>query len=329
MCGANRFALFCLVLALATSFGGARARAEPSASERETARGAMDEGDRLRAAGDLQAALTNYKAADEIMHVPTTGIEVARTLTQLGLLVEARSAAIDIAHLPLGASEPAVFTEARRDAIALAAELEPRIPSIATQVQPKTAAYSLSIDGVELRSQARSLPFRTNPGEHVVSVKAPGFVTVTKQFTLAEAERRIMAIELKALPAPPIVQPVSADQTSDSGHAGRMRGYIGLGAGGAVFLVGAVSGIVSIVQTNDLKPQCQAGCPAAARGKLDSANALANVANIAIPLGLIGIAYGVYELVTAAPARPPSAAMQHVHVEASAQGAYASWRGEL
>jgi hypothetical protein len=318
---------------MATSFGSTRARAEPSASERETARGAMDEGDRLRAAGDLQAALTNYRAADEIMHVPTTGIEVARTLTQLGLLVEARSAAIDTAHLPLGASEPAVFTEARRDATALAAELEPRIPSIATQVQPKTAAYSLNIDRVELPSQARSLPFRTNPGEHVVSVKAPGFATVTKQFTLAEAERRILAIELKASPVPPVAQPAlahsSADEINDSGHAARMRGYIGLGAGGAVFLAGAVSGIVSIVQTHDLKPQCQAGCPAAARGKLDSANALANVANVAIPLGLIGIAYGVYELVTAAPAPPPLAATQRLHVEASAQGAYASWRGEL
>ena len=58
--------------------------------DRETARTLMQQGRELTAKGDLKEALKRFKGADDIMHVPTTGLEVARTQAPLGLLVEAR-----------------------------------------------------------------------------------------------------------------------------------------------------------------------------------------------------------------------------------------------
>jgi hypothetical protein len=323
----------CLLCGWGLLFGSAHARAEPSAAERETARRAMDDGDRLRAAGDLQAALASYKAAHEIMRVPTTGIEVARTQTELGLLVEARSQAIDTANLPTLAGEPAVFGAARRAAADLSAELEPRIPSITTVVAPSVAAYTLSIDEVRLPGQARLIAFRTNPGKHVVVVEAPGYRSVVRQVLLAEAEQHALQITLERA-LPPAAEPVQAasaasDGTRDDGHAMRMRGYISLGAGGAIFVAGAIAGIASAVQTHDLKGQCPSGvCPASVEHSLASANTLANVANIAIPIGLLGVAFGVYELIEA-PSTPQPAASSAVSIQVNARGAYASWGGAL
>ena len=48
------------------------------------------------ATNDLEGALKRYEAAHEIMGVPTTGIEVARTRAKLGQLVEARAVAIEL-----------------------------------------------------------------------------------------------------------------------------------------------------------------------------------------------------------------------------------------
>ena len=66
------------------------ARADPTAADRETARTLMDQGNVLKDKGNLEEALKRFKAADEIMHVPTTAVPVAKLQVALGLLVEAR-----------------------------------------------------------------------------------------------------------------------------------------------------------------------------------------------------------------------------------------------
>src|SRR5262249_27770672 len=71
-----RAAGFLTAAALVT---GAAWAAEPSAVDRESARAYMAEGRQKRDAGDLKAALRAFQAADAVMHVPTTGFEVAKT----------------------------------------------------------------------------------------------------------------------------------------------------------------------------------------------------------------------------------------------------------
>jgi isocitrate lyase len=82
--------------------------------QRNTARDLMDQGDERVAHQDYAAALTLYRAAHDIMNVPTTGIEVARTLSSLGKLVEARDAALEVLKLPEAPNEPNSRSRASR-----------------------------------------------------------------------------------------------------------------------------------------------------------------------------------------------------------------------
>lgn len=291
----------------------AAAAAEPTPAERETARGLMQTGDELRASGDLPAALARYQSAHALMHVPTTGLEVARVQAELGLLVEARSAAAEVINLPLAAAaEPLVFTQAREAAARLSSELEPRVPSLTTEVTPAGVAYTLTIDNVTLPADARGVAYRTNPGAHTVVVQAEGYVAQSQQVTLAERQVQTLRVQLVArYGMNPSSPPSAAAQgryprapaaamtsTSDSDPAGpgRLRGILGLSIGGAVLIAGGVCGVLSVVQTKTEKDKCEAGrCD---RDGLSGANTLANVSNVTIPLGALGIGYGIFELAT-------------------------------
>lgn len=188
-------------LALTLLGSAVRADSQPTAADRETARALMEEGDQLIAKGELPAALTRYTAAHALVHIPTTGLEVARTQVKLGLLVEARGLALEIANSPATSGEPRVFSSARSAAAQLAQELAPRIPSLRTEVTPATVGYSLTIDGVTLPSAARTIAYRTNPGPHVIVVAAPGYVSQRKELKLKEREAATLPIALT--PAPP------------------------------------------------------------------------------------------------------------------------------
>jgi hypothetical protein len=196
-------ACLCAWLCAASPIGLAQTpQTPPSAAERETARALMQEGDQLTAAGNLQEALVRYTAAHALVHIPTTGLEVARTQAKLGRLVEARGLALEISGGAATKGEPRLFASARSAAADLARELEPRIPSVRTQVSPANAQYALTIDGVTLPSAARMIAYRTNPGLHSVLVAAPGYVSQRKEVKLSERQAATLTIALT--PAPPI-----------------------------------------------------------------------------------------------------------------------------
>src|SRR4051812_43706642 len=121
-------------LIAAVLLGASPASADPSLSDRETARSLMDDGDAKRDKGDFKAALKSYEAADAIMHVPTTGLEVARAQAQLGLLLEARETLGRVGRVAPKPTDPAAFTAARKTAEQLMAELGARIPSVTVLV---------------------------------------------------------------------------------------------------------------------------------------------------------------------------------------------------
>src|SRR2546425_4050542 len=122
------------LLALLLSFP-VLAHAEPTAADRETARALMKQGVAARDSGDLKGALKNFEAADAIMHVPSTGFEVAKTRAALGMLIEARDVALSIARAPAQPGEPSPFAEARNASQKLSDDLEGRIPSIKLSVK--------------------------------------------------------------------------------------------------------------------------------------------------------------------------------------------------
>lgn len=295
----------------------ASASAAPTVAERETARSLMEEGDHLSAQGDTQGALAKYQAAHAIMHVPTTGLDLARTHEKLGQLVEARAVAIEIVNMPLAAEEPAVFSEAREAASELAEQLKERVPTITVSVTPADSDYTVTIDDTRLPRQARDIAFRTNPGTHTVSVELPGSPPQERLVSLVEGQATTVPFTF-APRTRATLQPAEPRSTQHNPHAdedpargGRTRSIIGFSLGGAALLGGAAAGVISILQVNDLKGRCPDNrCSPEDRDELQTANTLANVANIAVPIGVIGLAWGLYELLTlpSTEAKPTAAA---------------------
>lgn len=307
--------------------GASAVRADASPAEREIARSAMQAGDQLSAAGDPAGALQRYQAAHAIMHVPTTGLAVAKMQVALGMLLEACSTAIEVVNLPGEGAESAVFARAREAASQLAARLRLLIPSIRVEVAPEIVRYSVAIDGVVVSDAARHLPLKANPGNHRVEVSAPGYVTQVREITLVEADsepvRLYFALDIAPAapqlagraPASPVVRVALADrqvQQPTADHAGaavdlspsNTRALVGFAAGGAILLGGAAAGLVSALKTSNLRDRCDEGyCGEARRDELSTANTLANIANVAIPLGALGIAFALYEVLSAPSAR--------------------------
>jgi hypothetical protein len=290
----------------------------------------MDDADRLREAGDLWGALERFQAANQIMNVPTTGLELARVQAAILQLVEARDSALSAARLPVTKGEPKAFADARVAANGLAAEVAPRIPDLTVFVEPSVAGGRVSIDGVALPRLPRPLPFKLNPGAHMVAVEASGYVSRSEQISLAERQHAELRITLTpspralpavaaqpvaTVPAQPAATAATPREMDDPNRAGRTRGYVAIVAGGAVLAAGVVTGILSATKTNSLKDMCAGyNCPPSSQATIDTANTLATVANITIPLGLVGIGYGVFELLThgsaSTPERPSAAHLQ-------------------
>lgn len=266
--------------------------ADPTNAEKETARNQMQQGDTLRDKGDKEGALKAYEAADAIMHVPTTGIEVARMQAALGLLLEARETLARLAKLPAKPNEPPPFVAARKMAAELTTELNTRIPSIAVTVTNADPAQTvtLTIDNETVAPGAE--PKKLNPGKHVVMGRA-GNVEKREEITLAEREQKTVSLDLKPPPAPaaPPEPPSSSGIAKPLVYGGFALAIVGVG-------VGSVTGLMSISRVNDVKPQCEGGtrCPASTASDIDSAKTLGTISTIAFIAGGVGVGLGVVGL---------------------------------
>jgi hypothetical protein len=283
---------------LALLAGPARADATVSASERETARSLMTDGRELRAHNDLRGALTAFKAADALMHVPTTGLEVARTEVALGLLVEARGAIRELFRVPSRADEPRPFAEARAAALALDGELAARIPSLRVVLVNGSRDPRVRIDGVAIPADAAAAAIKVNPGRHVVEAGGvTGAGSARAEVTVAEREDKPVTLTLPAPaseasdPRPPATD--AAPPRSQS-HTARTIGIVGFGAGGVGLIVGSITGLLSIQKTNALKGGCDGNqCPPTSGGDLDAARSMATVSTLAFVVAGVGVGVGV------------------------------------
>ncbi|MBK9265142.1 MAG: hypothetical protein IPM54_35845 [Polyangiaceae bacterium] len=290
----NRICLGALFIVAAAIASPSLAFAQ-SKAEIEMARNLMDEGDAQAEKGDFRGALRSYRAAHTIMNVPTTGIEVARTEAKLGSLIEARKVALAIVNLPAKPREPKPFVEARADAQQLAVELGVRIPQLTIVVKgvPETTQLEVKIDGRLIPHDEALAPRDVDPGKHLVSVAKQGSEAEIKTIMIAESEKLTVTFD-------GVATPTGSDKPT---RRTSPLVFIGFGLGGAGLIAGAVTGALSLSRAGDVEALCPGGtCPSQdaldkATPTNDSAFALANVSNVAIALGVVGVGLGVTGLV--------------------------------
>ncbi len=288
----------------------------PTAAEKDTARGMMDAGRAQRDAGHHEAALSYFQGADAIMHVPTTGLEVAREQMALGHLVEARDAAEAVRRAPAAEGEPEVFRMARKAAGALDDELVKRIPALRVRVTGNPA--QVKIDGTPIPLPALIAPFKVNPGHHVIVATAAGH-DARVEVDVAEGQTTpvdVASPEAASTPPSDATAPIdaAADGTEER-HPPPIVPWLrwgGLGLAAVGVAVGTVTGVIAIGAKNSAQRGCVNGmCPPPTWNDLDTARTTSTVSTVGFCAAGVGAGLAVVSFLLApekAAAPPPSAA---------------------
>ncbi len=294
---------------------GAVPAAAQTAAEKETARAMMKDGRAKREKGDHKGALESFSAADGIMKLPTTGLEVGRSQTDLGLLVEARDSFLRVTRHPEQPGEPPGFKDARKEAADLAAKLEGRIPSLRLAITGGSSPL-VTIDGETIASATLAGAIKLNPGAHKVIVTAKGATKAEVDVELKEGESKEQAIELKAEAGPPPIEPppIQAEKPPEEppkpGTSPLV--YVGFGLAGVGIVVGSVTGILAMSKTSAAKEQCDGTrCPPSTHDDLASARSMATVSTVSFAAAAVGLGLGIYGLVSSkgSSAEPPKASL--------------------
>lgn len=262
----------------------------------------MDEGDAKRDKNDLKGALKSYQAADAIMNVPTTSIEVARTQAALGLLLESRETLAKILRTAPKPGEPPAFANARKAAETLNAELGTRIPSVIVVVQNAEPGSTpqITFDGEAVPAAAAQAPRKVNPGKHTVIAKS-GANEKTEDVTVAEKETKTVTIDLakKIVAPPPVVDEPEAATPSKPGSGWKIVMWSGFAVGAVGVGVGSVTGIMAFSKTSDVEGKCPTPttCPRAEQSNLDSARSMGTISTVMFIVGGAGIGVGILGLV--------------------------------
>ncbi|EYF01793.1 hypothetical protein [Chondromyces apiculatus] len=330
-----------LLLAVAVTVLSASAQAaEPTAEDRERARALLLEGREKLKAGDGEVAVRYFQAAHAIMGVPTTGLDLAKGLVALGRLMEARAVALGVTKIPPTPDETMAFTRARRAAAELAEELANQIPALVITVkQPAGVQVQVLVDGKAVPAEALGLPWKVNPGKHLLVVAARGFQAEPRQVTVKVAESLTVELSLspetgaaRALPeAPRRVGGARMSPSGESSASPPSRGEVTAGPGGAgpevpgwVWIPGGAgllalgAGLVFAINHAAVRGTVSEDCPAnlCDWNRYDDAKATALEAqwnrSLGLALGfgaagLLGVGSALYGIVTAEPARPSDA----------------------
>lgn len=278
--------------------GDAHAQSHTTA-DKVNARALMLDARVKRHDGDLPGALESFQAADAIMHVPTTALEVAKTLAEMGRLLEADDAALRALRFPASPDEPQPFQDARQQAKLLRAELRKRIPLLRVLVVPDSALPRLSwkVDGADVPSASLLVPWRIDPGRHVVEARCQAWSTrleaIAEEGQTTTVTVRVAEHEPQRAHQPaPVPAATASVQPGSAPYRGWMWTGVGLAIAGTA--AGAATGTLAWRERRSLGDSCAAGtCTGADADRLDHAWTLANVSTGAFVVAGLGAALGL------------------------------------
>jgi hypothetical protein len=301
------------------------ASAAPSAQDRERARTLMDLGDARFEAKAYAAALEQYRAADQLMGVPTTGIEVGRTLERLGRLLEAREVLRLVSEFPQRADEPRPFSSARQRADRLLGDIAPRIPRVTLEVSGLSQGVTpnVSWDGRAVDAAKLGGYLETDPGAHQVVASAPGFATIKREVKLAEGQALNVVLTFTTTPVAAMTRQASAKAGPApvplaSPSAGKSALFwTGIGVAVVGVATGSVTGLRSLSLTSSAKQHCDGTrCRADAQPSIDDAKLFANVANVSFGVGLAGLGLATWQFFMPRSAKETDKSRPRAHIEA-------------
>jgi hypothetical protein len=290
-------------------------------------------GGRASRLAGLPAALILFGAGDVAQaQAPLTGAaciaanEQAGPLRRAGKLREARKQLRDC-------SAPSCPTAVQKDCIAGAAQVDADVPTIAFSVQDGAgndlSAVQVSLDGEVIGTKLDGKAIEVDPGEHLFRFESAGQPTIEKRIVTVEGEKnrreRVVLGELKAPPATGPAKLTVVLAPPDKPNVQKRAGYLVGGGGLFVTGVGAVFGLVAVINWKNTKTECGPGFPTVCTGNETQFNSdvthtdtAAGAADVFLGIGGAAVVAGVVLLLTAPPPVPTATVQGRLKVTPTA-----------
>lgn len=285
--GIGARAALAAVAAAALLFTSSDSFAQPTAKQKAEAKVYVAEA-RVAVKQKRHADAANaLRKAIELDPNPQSKLDLARSLVELGKLVEASKSLNDVISVS-GASPGAKKVVAASKK--LLESIEPRVPWVKISViGPPADQATTTIDEEEVDASSE-IPF--DPGDHLVVAEASGYERAERRITLDEGEHELVKMKLKK-----IVKVEAQAPPAESGSI--VPAAIAFGVGAVGLGVGAVFGILAFNETSNVEATCRDGrCPPDQADELDIAKANGTVSTVGFIAGGVGVAAGIVLLIT-------------------------------
>ena len=186
-----------------------------------------------------------------------------------------------------------------------AVALETKLPRVLLQLPRDSTLASVEVDGEPLADSRWYLPVFLDPGEHTVSLSAPGKQRGSVRFRVTSSPTE----QLVSVPA--LTDDVGADAppkpkaavAADPDRTRRVAGIVLLAAGGAGLALGLTFGILAVDKRDEIGARCTGNrCTAEGAQVYRDAQSNATIATISTILGVGAAGVGGWLLFTSRPA---------------------------
>src|SRR4051794_12304565 len=185
-----------LLVGLSLVLGAAVARAEPSPSDRATARALADEAGEALDKKNYEVAMDKFGRAEALVHAPTLLLGLARAQVGLSKFVEAQENYQLILRDGVPPGAPPAFAKALQDAERELKAIAPKLAWVTISVK-EPATSVVTVDGSAIPRAALDVKRAVNPGQHLVKATAEGYEPGTHTFTVVEGESTSVSLTLE------------------------------------------------------------------------------------------------------------------------------------
>ncbi len=252
---------------------------------------------------DFQRALGLFERASAIIAAPTITLMEARTLVELGRLVEALE--------KYGSTQRMLAVDPTNEAFKQAAEAaqretEPllqRIPTLRVHVQGASAndKLEIQIDDKKVLPSLAAVDQPSDPGLHHVLVRTADGRGATRDVSLAERAHEDVEITLAPVaiaPATPAPPPPPERRPASESNTANTLGWALVISGGTFTGVGLLTGVLALNDKATLDEACKPGCPLGKDGTLQSYRRERSLSYLGFALGAAALAGGTYLVLT-------------------------------
>lgn len=289
-----------LVLAAAPAGAAGVDPAQATAVQREQAQALFAKGKKAYDENRLPEALESFKGSIEIVQSPNARLYVARTLREMGRLVEAYAEfGRTMAEAKEHEHEDGRYGKAAQAAEAERNELAKKLGFVRLGIRGANDDAKLTVGGAEVVRAGWVEPIPVMPG-NVDIVLNQGTTPVTKQAKVSAGQT--VDVTLEATPTgdqpPPPPPPVVTPEGGGSTIPWRPMWIAGYGVGALGLGMFAIAGSLSNGTYSDVKAACGTSpCPASQASLVSRGQREQTIANVGLVLGLIGVAAGTTFLV--------------------------------